>query len=500
MMMKKKTLAFLLLGAFGLSIQAQWEAHVLRNDIRFTAESENIEVMRNFEEPLDPKKEELYLLAEEILREDKQGNFHTLSKDARFQALCKKYNKKHLGGPMLGDASQEGVKVWLRTLQPAAVEVKVEVDGKWKSFGPVQANKASDLSAVVAVDGLQPGTKYNYTVWIDGKELELDTETYFQTVPASEDSKTRIAFGSCYHRLGLSNMDLSQSVVARKPHGMLLLGDIAVQGRMNYMGRRTLDYLMRDMFDAWQYQVSKVPVYATWDDHDFIYNDEYGKPDRYTHKDVHNIWEEFTHAWNNPSYGLGEGQGEGLFHHTRIHAVDVIMLDNRYFRAEGNFLGDEQMAWLKKQLLNSEAPFIILSSGTMWSDYLSDGKDSWGVFDPEGREELFAFIEENNIGGVLLISGDRHGARGFRIPRESGFELYEFGAASLGWLFGPPVSMPEWTTQFYGTSAVAAFGEFTFNTSVSDPTVTFRLVDENQDVLHEMTLTRSQLTPANYRE
>lgn len=480
------------------SLHAQWEAHVYRNDIRFNAESENIEVMRNFEEPLSEEKEELYLRAEEVLREDKQGSFYKLSQDDRFQALCEKYDIRHLGGPMLGDVTTQGVKVWLRTLQPAVVEVKVKFGEEWKSFGPVQSNKASDLSAVVQVEGLEPGTQYAYSVWVDGQQLELDTETYFRTVPASDEQKTRIAFGSCYHRLGLSNMDLSKAVVAREPHAMLLIGDIAVQGKMDYLGRRKLDYLMRDMFDAWQYQVAKVPVYATWDDHDYIYDDNYAKPDRYTQADVQNIWKEFTLAWNNPSYGFGEGQGEGLFLHTRIKDVDVIMLDNRYFREQGNFLGEGQMEWLKKQLLASEAPFIILSSGTMWSDYLSDGKDSWGVFDPEGREELFTFIEENNIGGVLLISGDRHGARGFSIPRESGFELYEFGAASLGWLFGPPDSKPEWTTQLYGTSGVAAFGEFTFDTSVEDPTVTFRLVDDKQAILHEMTLTRSQLTPASY--
>ena len=47
-------------------------------------------------------------------------------------------------------------------------------------------------------------------------------------------------------------------------------------------------------------------------------------------------------------------------------------------------------------------------------------------------QRIFRLIEEKRIPGVLLISGDRHGARGFRIPHPSGFELYEFGAASLG--------------------------------------------------------------------
>jgi len=83
------------------------------------------------------------------------------------------------------------------------------------------------------------------------------------------------------------------------------------------------------------------------------------------------------------------------------------------------------MDWLKTQLMDCKGPFIILSSGTRWSDYVSNGKDSWGRFDPAGREKIFQLIEDQQIGGVLLISGDRHGARRFRIPRPSGFESYE---------------------------------------------------------------------------
>jgi alkaline phosphatase D len=90
------------------------------------------------------------------------------------------------------------------------------------------------------------------------------------------------------------------------------------------------------------------------------------------------------------------------------------------------------MAWLETQLQDCKGPFIVLSSGTMWSDYISDGKDSWGKHDREGRERIFDLIEQNRVPGVLLISGDRHGARGFRIPRRSGFAFYEFEVASLG--------------------------------------------------------------------
>jgi alkaline phosphatase D len=169
----------------------------------------------------------------------------------------------------------------------------------------------------------------------------------------------------------------------------------------------------------------------------------------HTQEDKEAAWNVFRYAWNNPSFGLGE-EGKGVFFRTRIGPADVIMPDNRYFREKGSYLGDEQFKWLKAQLLECKGPFIILSNGTMWSDYVSNGKDSWGVFDPEGREELFTFIEENKIGGVLLISGDRHGARGFKIPRPSGFNFYEFGVASLGgWLGALPIKAEWYVSLFF---------------------------------------------------
>ncbi|MHC4249732.1 MAG: alkaline phosphatase D family protein, partial [Planctomycetota bacterium] len=203
-------------------------------------------------------------------------------------------------------------------------------------------------------------------------------------------------------------------------------------------------------------------------------------------------------AWNNPYYGLGD-DGGGIFQHTRIGPCDIIMTDNRYFRQNDGkhaFLGARQMEWLLATLRACKGPFIIMSCGTMWSDYVSNGKDSWGRYDPEGREEIFDLIEKNRIAGVLLVSGDRHGARGFRIPRPSGYEFYEFEPASLGGRAGPPPTSSKWDTQLYGFSNKFAFGEFTFDTSRADPTVTFRLIQDSGDTLYETTLGRSQLTPA----
>ncbi|MFW5709859.1 MAG: alkaline phosphatase D family protein, partial [Bacteroidota bacterium] len=161
------------------------------------------------------------------------------------------------------------------------------------------------------------------------------------------------------------------------------------------------------------------------------------------------------------------------------------------------FLGFEQQDWLKETLKNSTAPFKVISSGTMWSDYVSNGKDSWGTWDKLGREEIFNLIEKENIPGVLLISGDRHGARGFTIPRPSGFSFYEFEAASLGGVRGPPAMAEDTTNQLFGYfgTDVIAFGEFTFDTTGDKPVATFRLIDQFGKILEEHVLTYGQLTP-----
>jgi len=208
-----------------------------------------------------------------------------------------------------------------------------------------------------------------------------------------------------------------------------------------------------DKHAAWKKLVATIPVYTTWDDHDYFNDDLFNVPEGYTQKDKEAVC--------------------------------------KIFREKGNFLGDKQMKWFEKQLLDCKDPFIILSSLTMWSDYVSEGKDSWGVYDPGNREKNFNITEKNKIGGVLLISGDRHGTRGFTIPRPSGFNFYEFETGSLGGRVCPHPIRANWKTQLYGISGEPAFGQFSFDTTLADPEVTFRLIHESGTVYYEIILSRS---------
>ncbi|MBN2291524.1 MAG: alkaline phosphatase D family protein, partial [Pirellulales bacterium] len=236
------------------------------------------------------------------------------------------------------------------------------------------------------------------------------------------------------------------------------------------------------------------------DDHDYLNNDKSGLQKGQINDKQRNVlrklWQE---NWANPQTVV---EDRGIYFNTVIGDIEIIMLDTRSCRnwpkrnQRGSYLGDAQMQWLLKTLKASTARFIILTSGTMWSDFMSKAKDSWGSWDIPGREEIFKFIEENQIGGVLLLSGDRHGARGFKIERPSGFALHEFEVAALGGVPGPGPFARDKSTQIFGYGGgLKAFGEFTFNMSRPDPEVTFRLINEEGEELEKHTFSHSQLTP-----
>lgn len=439
---------------------------------------------------------QFFVAARDIFEKDRFARF---ADNNDLAAAAEKFGAKVFGGPMLGDVSTNGVSVWLRTVKPAEISVEVtDNKGNVTTFGPVCSRQDKELAVVVRLDGLTPDSEYTYRVFVDGQELKLNYPTRFTTLAETKGS-CRIAFGSCFHKSGIHNPYLLGQVKKRGNKAMLLLGDIAVDDRNNKVGLHRSDYLLRDLSPAWQEFSASMPLYATWDDHDYFDNDKSGIPKGYKSKDVLAVREVWTENWNNPAYGQ---DGEGIYFHTRIGPADVIMLDTRSLRkkepnTENAYLGDQQTEWLKQELLKCKGPFTIISSGTMWSDNISNGKDSWGTWDSAGRESLFEFIEKNRVPGVLLISGDRHGARGMKIPRASGYTFYEFEPASLGGMDGPKAWSEDRKNQIfgYGRTHLKAFGEFTFDTAQTDPTVTFRLIDETGKTLEEIILHQSQLTP-----
>ena len=123
---------------------------------------------------------------------------------------------------------------------------------------------------------------------------------------------------------------------------------------------------------------------------------------------------------NFPTYPYAVEDG-GIYYRFSISDVDFFVLDTRWYRSpmedddiEGKtMLGAQQLDWLLNGLKQSTAPFKIIFSGVSLNDYGGDtssgrdGYDSWMGYKYE-RNQIFSFLEDNNIQGVLLFSGDQH--------------------------------------------------------------------------------------------
>ncbi|MCF7956598.1 MAG: hypothetical protein K9M75_12410, partial [Phycisphaerae bacterium] len=148
----------------------------------------------------------LYEAAFKVLQAKEDATYADVAADSEVQQICDSQSITHLGGPMLGSVSSSGVRVWIRTLRAAKVEVQVTVNGSVKTFGPVKSSHETDMTAIVSVTGLKPATSYPYKVLVDDKPVKIPDHSVITTSPVESTSgKVRIAFGTCPHRWGLGN-------------------------------------------------------------------------------------------------------------------------------------------------------------------------------------------------------------------------------------------------------------------------------------------------------
>jgi len=192
--------------------------------------------------------------------------------------------------------------------------------------------------------------------------------------------------------------------------------------------------------------------------------------------------------WNNPERQLNR---EGIYFQTQIGPAHIIMLDTRSCRINEkrgelhSFLGEEQSQWALKAIQESTSPYLIISSGTMWTNYISNGKDSWGTWDTQGLEEILSALDQKSHSKILLFSGDRHGAHAFGIKRPNGKTYTEFGVGTLGGVPGGGKAQDQSTQLFaYPGAGTWAYGELEFDTTTPDtPAVTFHLINtEGQEI------------------
>jgi alkaline phosphatase D len=153
-------------------------------------------------------------------------------------------------------------------------------------------------------------------------------------------------------------------------------------------------------------------------------------------------------------------------------------------------LGPVQKAWLFDRLKSSTATFKVLVSGVPWAFSTKPGSpDTWEGYKDE-REEIFSFLEENRIDGVVLLSADRHRSDAWKIERPNGYDLYEFESSKLTNTH-THASVPG---ALFSYDDGPSFGLVTFDTTRPDPEVTYQVVTIDDKVVHTLTVKKSQLS------
>ena len=135
------------------------------------------------------------------------------------------------------------------------------------------------------------------------------------------------------------------------------------------------------------------------------------------------------------------GEQETVFNlKSKLHIGDVhfIMLECRYYRNPNgsaehpkSMLGPQQKKWLLDTVKLSKSKFKVLCSSVPWTFIAKgDSPDTWNGYQEE-RNEIFDFLADNKINGVVLMSADRHRSDLWKIERDKGYPLYEFNCSRL---------------------------------------------------------------------
>lgn len=321
---------------------------------------------------------------------------------------------------MVGIMQYNQVPILIKGTQTGLVRIQYhEIEDTISSYSEWgRLSFSSDLSISLFLTELDYEKIYQYRIEFDDGSFSPSYQ--FSTFPMPANSgKISFVFSSCL-RENYNPHEIFDFIAPLSPTFVALVGDNIYadkDGDINIGPAHSVLPALRSKYtrnfdEHFQEIGSSFPIIALWDDHDYGQDNS---DSTYVYKsEAKKVFKE-----NFPAYPYEVE--DGIYYRFSIADVDFFVLDTRWYRSpmqdddiEGKImLGDAQLAWLLDGLKRSTATFKIIFSSVSLNDYGGDtssgreGFDSWIGYKYE-RDQIFSFLEDNNIRGVMVFSGDQH--------------------------------------------------------------------------------------------
>jgi len=318
-----------------------------------------------------------------------------------------------------------------------------------------------------------------------------------------------IAFGSCIRGV---DHPMLERVLTLPMDLFLMMGD-------NIYADTEDMVVMRSKYDAlkasrfFRELLQKVPVLATWDDHDLGVND--GGAD---YPKVRESKEEFLRWLDEPADSprrSREGVYDAHLFGPAGKRVQVILLDTRSFRGplkreqapskrllggpyipsqdgSSTMLGEAQWRWFKDQLTQPAELRIVVSSIQFVSEF--SGGEAWANL-PHEKQRMLEVLRDTNANGVMFLSGDRHWCELSRMEGPLEYPLYDLTASSLTELHERGTPTENKYRAHPLTYHDVNVGHMHIDWGASDPLITLKIVDVTGKTRIEHRIQLSELQP-----
>lgn len=349
---------------------------------------------------------------------------------------------------MLGYAEMKEAVVWIQTVKPANVYAiyknVLSIDGLLLSTDTLKTSANKAFSGHLYFNQVEPGQTYEYVIYINNNALKRPYPLQFTTQPdwahKTDPLEFSMALGSCvyinekaYDRPGKpygNDYQIFNSIASKNSNAMLWLGDNTYlrpadySSKTGYLHRYTHTRSIPEL----QALLASCNHFAIWDDHEFGPNDASGS---WAKKDI--ALEVFKAFWANPSYGYADLPG--ITSSFQYMDMDFILMDNRYHRTENfnkgekHIFGKTQTEHLINLLKSSHSPFKFIVTGGQFLNTapVFENHSNFG----DERAYILKRINEENITGVIFLTGDRHHSEVMKHTLPNGNPVYEFTVSPL---------------------------------------------------------------------